>query len=204
MSGARLFEVFQQDLKFHLKRPLLWVLLLLLAFLTYSLSMGHAQIGSGDARVGGHKAFINSEFALTQLFIFLSSLIYVFFVSVAAGMSMIRDDEHKVGELLHSTPLQPGEYVWGKFLAVFVAFVAVLAVHLGMAMTCNHLLPHGTNADYIGPFHLMSYIRPALVFMVPTLILFCGTCFAIGGLTRKPVLVFFLPIAVIIVGVFFL
>jgi len=25
-------------------------------------------------------------------------------------MSMIRDDEAKVGELLHSTPLQPGEY----------------------------------------------------------------------------------------------
>ncbi|HEY6196328.1 MAG TPA: ABC transporter permease, partial [Candidatus Eisenbacteria bacterium] len=204
MSGVRLFEVFRQDLKFHLRRPLLWVLILLLGFLAYSISVGHAQIGSGDARVGGHKAFITSEFALTQLLIFLGSLIYVFFVSVAAGMSMIRDDEAKVGELLHSTPLRPDEYVWGKFLAVLVAFLAVLGVHLAMTMVFNHLLPHGSNSDYIGPFQLMAYLRPALVFMLPTLILFCGTSFAIGGLTKRPVLVFFLPIAVISVGVFFL
>ena len=204
MSGRRLFEVFQQDLKFHLRRPLLWVQLALLVFLAYSISTGHAQIGSGDARVGGHKAFINSEFALTQLLIFLTSLIYVFFISVAAGMSMIRDDEYKVGELLHSTPLRPSEYVWGKFLAVLMAFVAVLGVQLALTMAFNHLLPHGTNAEYIGPFRLMAYLRPALVFTLPTLILFCGACFAIGGLTRKPVLVFFLPIAVITLGVFFL
>src|SRR6185503_3914266 len=58
--------------------------------------------------------------------------------------------------------------------------------------------------DYVGPFRLASYLRPALVFALPSLVLFCGACFAIGGLTRKPVLVFFLPIAVLMVGVFFL
>ena len=45
MSPRRLFEIFRQELQFHLRRPLLWVLLLLLAFLAYSLSTGHAQIG---------------------------------------------------------------------------------------------------------------------------------------------------------------
>jgi ABC-type transport system involved in multi-copper enzyme maturation permease subunit len=204
VSARRFLEVFQQDLKFHLRRPLFWVLLLILGFLAYSISIGHAQVGSGDARVGGHKAFVNSEFALTQLMIFLTTLIYVFFVSVAAGMSMIRDDEAKVGELLHSTPLQPGEYVWGKFLAVLVAFLAVLGAHLAIMMVCNQLLPHGSNADYIGPFSLSAYLRPALVFTLPTLILFCGTSFMIGGISRRPVLVFFLPIAVLSAAAFFL
>ena len=204
MSGARLWEIFQQEIQFHVRRPLLWVQLLILGFLTYSISIGHASVSSGDARVGGHKAFINSEFAISQLLIFLCALIYVFFASVAAGMSMIRDDEAKVGELLHSTPLKPGEYVWGKFLAVLAAFVATLGIHLALMMLFNHALPHGSNAEYIGPFRLASYLRPALVFALPALVLFCGTCFAIGGLTRKPVLVFFLPIAVLMVGVFFL
>src|SRR6185369_10015784 len=204
VSGTRLWEIFQQEIQFHARRPLLWVQLLILGFLTYSISIGHASVSSGDARVGGHKAFINSEFAISQLLIFLCALIYVFFASVAAGMSMIRDDEAKVGELLHSTPLKPGEYVWGKFLAVFTMFVATLAVHLGLMMLFNHVLPHGENADYVGPFHLASYLRPALVFALPSLMLFCGACFGIGGLTRKPVLVFFLPIAVLMVGVFFL
>jgi ABC-type transport system involved in multi-copper enzyme maturation permease subunit len=204
VNGARLWEIFKQEIQFHVRRPLLWVQLLILGFLTYGISTGHASVSSGDARVGGHKAFINSEFAISQLLIFMSCLIYVFFASVAAGMSMIRDDETKVGELLHSTPLKPGEYVWGKFLAVLAAFVGTLAIHLSMMMLFNHALPHGENAEYVGPFHLASYLRPALVFALPSLVLFCGACFAIGGLTRKPVLVFFLPIAVLMIGVFFL
>jgi len=204
VNGARLRELYQQELRFHTRRPLLWVLLLLIGFMVWSISNGNASIQSGDARVGGTKAFINSEFALTQLMIFLISLIYVFFVSVAAGMSMIRDDEAKVGELLHSTQLTPAEYVWGKFLGVLVPLLAVLAVNVGLLMFCNHLLPHGSNAEYIGAFRLESYLRPALWFALPTLVLFSGTCFAIGGLTRKPVLVFFLPIAVLMLGVFFL
>src|SRR5262245_12230877 len=172
--------------------------------MAWTMSNGNASISSGDARVGGTKAYINSEFALTQLLIFLPSLIYVFFASVAAGMSIVRDDEAKVGELLHSTPLRPSEYVWGKFLGVLAALLAVLVLHLGLIMACNHLLPHGANAEYLGPFRLASYLRPALLFALPTLVLFCGACFAIGGLTRRPVLVFFLPIAVVMVGVFFL
>jgi ABC-type transport system involved in multi-copper enzyme maturation permease subunit len=204
VSGTRWWEIFKQEIQFHARRPLLWVQLVILGFLTYGISTGHATVSSGDARVGGHKAFINSEFAISQLLIFMSCLIYVFFASVAAGMSMIRDDEAKVGELLHSTSLKPGEYVWGKFLAVFAMFVATLAVHLGLMMLFNHVLPHGENADYVGPFRLASYLRPALVFALPSLMLFCGACFAIGGLTRRPVLVFFMPIAVLMVGVFFL
>jgi len=204
VSGTRLWEIFKQEIQFHVRRPLLWVQLLILGFLTYGISTGHATVSSGDARVGGHKAFINSEFAISQLLIFMTCLIYVFFASVAAGMSMIRDDEAKVGELLHSTPLKPSEYVWGKFFAVLAAFVATLGIHLSLMMLFNHLLPHGSNAEFIGAFRLASYLRPALVFALPTLVLFCGTCFAIGGLTRKPVLVFFLPIAVLMVGVFFL
>ena len=204
MSFTRLLEVYRQELQFHAKRPLLWVQVALLGFMLYAISMGNAQIGSGDARVGGHKAFINSEFALTQLFIFLASLIQVFFAAVAAGMSMIRDDEAKVGEIIHSTPLRPSEYVWGKFLAVMTSFTVVLALQVAMAMAFNHLMPHGKNADFVGPFHLASYLRPALIFALPSLVLFCGACFAIGGLTRKPVLVFFLPVTVLIVGAFFL
>ena len=67
MSGTRLWEIFKQEIQFHARRPLLWVQLVILGFLTYGISTGHATVSSGDARVGGHKAFINSEFAISQL-----------------------------------------------------------------------------------------------------------------------------------------
>lgn len=204
MNAARTLEVFRQEFAHNLRRPLFWVLVVLLGFMIFMLSTGHASIGSGDARVGGHKAWLTSEFALAQTLIMLISIIYVFFVSVAAGMAVIRDDEQKVGELIHSTPLQPAEYVWGKFLAVLASFLGVLLLQVGFSMLCNHLLPHGSNAEYIGPFAAVNYLRPALVFAIPTLVLFTGACFAIGGLSRLPVLVFAFPIVVLLVDAFFL
>ncbi|MEO5617474.1 MAG: hypothetical protein ABIS67_06855 [Candidatus Eisenbacteria bacterium] len=204
MNLGRLFEVARLDLAHNLRRPLFWVQLLILGFFAWALSNGNASIGSGDARVGGTKAWITSEFANTQMMVILVAVLYVFFASVGAGMSLIRDEELQVGDVLHATRLTPAEYVWGKFLAVQVSFLAVLALHVGLTMFFNHVLPHGTNADYIGPFVLGNYLRPALLFGVPMLVLFCGACFAIGAITRQPVLVFGLPIAQVLIGSFFL
>ena len=50
---GRFFEVFRQEFTHNLRRPLFWVLILLLGFMSFEPSTGHAQIGSGDARVGG-------------------------------------------------------------------------------------------------------------------------------------------------------
>lgn len=204
MNAARTFEVFRQEFTHNLRRPLFWVQALILGFMVFMLSTGRAQMSSGDARVGGHKAWLTSEFAVAQTLIMLISILYVFFVSVAAGMSVIRDDEQKVGELLHSTPLQPREYVWGKYLAVLASFTGILVAQVAFAILCNHVLPHGTNADYIGPFAIGNYLRPLVVFALPTLVLFTGACFAIGGLSRMPVLVFAFPIGVLLLDAFFL
>jgi ABC-type Na+ efflux pump permease subunit len=204
MNAARTFEVFRQELSHNLRRPMFWVLLLLIGFMAWAMSQGHAEMSSGDARVGGHKAWLTSEFAVTQLLILMVSVVYVFFVSVAAGMSIIRDDEQNVGELLHATPLRPSEYVWGKYAAVLGSFLAVLGLHVGMLMLFNHAIPHAENVDSIGPFAIVNYLRPGLLFGAPLLILFTGACFAVGGLTRSPLLVFVFPVAVLLLGAFFL
>lgn len=204
MNAARTLEIFRQEVSHSLRRPLFWVQLVLVFFFVFMMSIGRAQMSSGDARVGGQKAWLTSEFAVAQTMIMLVSLIYVFFVSVAAGMAVIRDDEQKVGELLHATPLRPAEYVWGKYLGVLASFLAVLALHVGFAMICNHVLPKGENAEFIGPFVITNYLRPLVLFALPTLVLFTGACFAIGGLTRMPVLVFSFPIAVLLLDAFFL
>ena len=199
-----MLEVARLDLMHNLRRPLFWVQLLILGFFTWELAGGGASLGSGDARVGGTKAWITSEFAVTQMLVILVSVLYVFFVSVAAGMALIRDEELQVGDVLHATRLTPGEYVWGKYLAVLVSFVGVLAFHIGFTMFCNHVVPHAANADYLGPLAIGNYLRPALLFALPTLVLFTGVCLAIGALTRQPVLVFSFPIAQVLVGAFFL
>jgi ABC-type transport system involved in multi-copper enzyme maturation permease subunit len=202
--NARVFEIFRQEFTHNLRRPLFWFQILLVGFFVFELSRGQAQMSSGDARVGGHKAWITSEFAVSQLLIMMVSIIYTFFVSVGAGMSVIRDEDQKVTELLHATRLTPGEYVWGKYLAVLASFAWVLAMQLGLMMLFNHVMPHGSNADSIGPFAIMNYLRPVFVFALPMLILSTGVAFAVGGLTRNAILVFVLPVGVLLFGAFFL
>jgi ABC-2 type transport system permease protein len=204
MSASRWFRVFWLDLRFYFKRPLFWVLVLVVTLTSWGLSSGTLQISTGDSRVGGTKAWITSEFAVTQMLAIVVFIFYGFFIAVAAGMPVIRDDEMKMADLLHSSPLSVGEYVWGKFAAVLIAFLAVLGLHLVMMIFFNHFVPNEHSLEIRGPFALSHYLFPALTFAVPTIAFLCGTAFAVGEWTRRPIVLFFLPIASLLICGFFL
>jgi ABC-type transport system involved in multi-copper enzyme maturation permease subunit len=204
VSLRRVWQVARVDLAHNPRRFFFWLWLVIIGFMAWSLSSGNAQMRSGDARVGGTEAWLTSEFSVGMQLSMLVLMIYAFFVAIAAGMLVIRDRELAVGELLHSTPLKAGEYVWGRFLAVTLCFLGVLVLHLLCMIVIYHVLDRPSMDDLRGPFHLGNYLRPALVFAVPTIIFFAGTAFATGTLTRKPIVVFFLPVAFIVVCGFFL
>jgi ABC-type Na+ efflux pump permease subunit len=204
MNPRRFGLVFGRDFSHDMRRALFWIWVALLVFLAWSFSTGKVRIQSGDSAVGGTKAYITSEFAVAQQLIVFTCLVYGFFVSVAAGMTVIQDDECQVGELLHATSLRPGEYIWGKFLAVLAASAVVLAIHALATVLFNHGLYSGETKEFRGPLALANYIKPALVFSMPTIIFFAGVSFYVGERTRRPVLIFFLPVAVLLGCVFFL
>src|SRR2546423_1226656 len=128
--SSRFRAVFGLELAHTLKRPLVWFLLVVLVLLTWGMSMGNVTIQSGDASVGGKKAWLTSEFSVAFELIVVA-ILYWFFLSIAAGTVVLADDEQKVTEILGATPLSPAEYVWGKFLAVWTAFLGIVLCHLG-------------------------------------------------------------------------
>jgi ABC-2 type transport system permease protein len=204
VSARRLFEVFRLEFSHHLRRPLFWILLLLLAFTAWGLSTGNMRISAGDSDVGGTKAWITSQFAMARVLSAVVMLFYGFFVAVAAGMTVIKDEEFGIGGILHSTPLSAAEYVWGKFLSVLATFALMLAIELGMHMFANHALASAKSAEFVGPLVLANYVRPALLFCLPVILLYAGTSFALGAIARRPILVFVLPVAMLLVCGFFL
>ena len=204
MSVRRLWWVARLDLAHNARRFFFWFWLAIIILLTWSLSSGNARIVSGDASVGGTEAWLTSEFAVGQQLSMIILLAYGFFVAVAAGMLVIRDGELGVGEVLHSTSLRPGEYVWGRFLGVTASACAILALHLLAMIVIYHVLNRPSMDEMRGPFHIVNYLRPALVFGVPTIVFIAGASFAVGTLTRKPILVFFLPVALVLACGFFL
>lgn len=204
MSLRRLGATFGVEFGHSFRRPLFIMLAVVLVLTAFGLSSGQMRISSGDSTVGGMKAWITSEFAQTQLMTFLALLWYAFFIAVAAGLSLLRDRETKVDVLLHSTPLTPGEYVWGRFLAVTGGFLVLMGWQIAAVAFFNHAVPNAAAQEIRGPFALMHYVKPVLTMGLPFLIFYTGISMYVGERTRNPVLVFVLPVATLLVCGFFL
>jgi len=203
-SLRRFGTVFTGDLAHHIRRPLFIVWALILGLSALGMSSGTVRIQSGDATVGGTKAYVTSEFAVAMQLAVVTVLFYGFFVAISAGMTVIQDDQWRLGELLHATPLRPGEYIWGKFTAVLAGCALVLVLHLASMLFFNHVLPNSEAQQMRGPLHVLNYLRPVLLFSIPTIIFLAGISFWVGEWTRRPVLVFVLPVVVLLVDIFFL
>ncbi len=202
--NARARAVFRQELAHTFGRPLFWFLVFLVVLLSWGMSTGDVRIASGDTSVGGTQAWITSEFSFAYVLTAMVTVLYSFFASIAAGLALARDRDLGLTEIFHSTPLTPGEYVWGKFLALLTGFLAVLAVHLVAAAFFNHVLPNPAAAEIRGPFEVLNYLRPALVFGVPALLFVLGTAFFLGERWRQPATVFLFPVALFFACAFFL
>ena len=206
MSARRLWLVARHELAFNARRPMFYICLTAIGLIIWGLSTGSVSIiiASGDATVGGKKAFITSEFAAAQILAVTVATLISFFVAAAAGMSVIRDGELRVGELLHATPLTPGEYIAGKFAATIGTILGIIATVIALMLLFFHVIPNAEMADTLGPLVLMNYFRPAAVFSLPMLVFVAGAAFALGAWTRRAILVFVLPIVLVLAGFFFL
>ena len=204
LALLRFRTVFLGDLIYHARRPLFAVWALVLVLTAWGLSSGSVRIVSGDAAVGGTKAHITSEFAIAMQLGIFTTLFYAFFISVAAGMTIIQDEEWRLGDLLHATRTSPRRVHLGQVRRR----AGRLPDHPEYSPGGDRfLLPHDTQCEaqeFRGPFHLLNYLKPALVFSVPTIVFLAGVSFAMGEWTRRAVLVFLLPVAIVILDGFFL
>ena len=114
MSVGRVWATARLDLAHNLRRPLFWIFVVLLGLVAWGFSSGDMRIQSGDSTVGGTKAFITSEFAIAQMLSVFVLLLYAFFIAVGAGMTVLRDEELKVGAKIRTESLKD-HASWGFF-----------------------------------------------------------------------------------------
>ena len=204
MSWRRLAAVCLFDLKENFKRPLLWIWLFLVLLMAMVMSAGVLKIHSGQDMAGGIQAHVTSQFANAYEISLFVAILFPLFVAVVSGMAVIRDGELQLEPLLHSTPLRPSEYVWGKFLAAVVTSFGVLGLQVVLLILFKQGLTGAGKPELVGDFVLASYLVPALVFSVPLILFVAGLTFAIGEGTRNAVLVNMVPLIILLGCVFFL
>jgi ABC-2 type transport system permease protein len=191
----RAWAVARLELTEAATRPLYLLWALFLGYNAYLMSRASWIYRSIDTSVGTQVSWVNSEFQIAFVFALIVFLMIAFLVALAAGMPSVRDSSTRVDELLHATPLSVREYVWGRFLGSLLGILAVLAFFAVSLLFFNHVLPDSGVPESYGPLRLGSVVRPALVFLVPPTVLLAGLAFLIGVATRRPILVFLLPVA---------
>lgn len=195
MSIRRLWLVTRLDLQESLRRPFFWFWVIFMGWNAWMVSRGAWLVRSNSTSMGGNLAYVNSEFQIAYVAAIMGFFVLSIFVAIAAGTPLIRDAENKVGEVLHSTPLTPGEYVWGKFLGAFGSTLLALAFFVALTILFTHGMPNPERPEAYGPFALRIYVVPILIILVPTALFIAGLAFALSRFTGNLILVFFIPIA---------
>ena len=201
---GRWWEVTRRELISGLRRPAYWVLFVVLFFMAWGWSEGTVTIASGDSTVGGERSHVTSVFAQSMIQCVVVMAIGAWFLAIAAGLVVIRDLELQVTEVFHSTRLTPGEYVWGKFAGALGVFLVIWILYLCTGAVFNHVVAAGEDTRHIGEFMLGNYLFPTVLFGLPQILLFAGVPFFLGTWTRRPIIVFFFPVAVLLVTLGFL
>jgi len=194
MVPYRVLAIARQELRTHARSPLAWGLLAFALFATLFVNPA-AMIPTGDAAIGGVQPFSNSRHAMAQSFALTGLIFYTFLTSLMAGLSVLRDDEARVGDLLHASPLTAAEYILGKFLGVAGALSAILALHVTMAIAWYEGGAFLGSAAIRGPFRLLNYVIPALLFLVPGVMFCAALSFAAGERTRSAFAAYAMPTA---------
>ncbi len=200
----RWWEVTRRELISGLRRPAYWILFVVLFFMAWGWSEGAVTIASGESTVGGERSHVTSVFAQSMIQCVVVMGIGAWFLAIAAGLVVIRDLELQVTEVFHSTRLTPGEYVWGKFAGALGVFFVIWILYLCTGAVFNHVVAAGEDVRHIGEFSLGNYLFPTMLFGLPQILLFAGVPFFLGTWTRRPIVVFFFPIAVLLVTLVFL
>lgn len=200
---SRFRAVFLTDFRANLKRAFFWIWYALLALNAWLISTGNWIIRSVDTSVGTQKSFVNSEFQIAFVFALMPFLMLGIFMAIEAGTTVLRDSQWKVADILHTTPLTPNEYTWGKFLAVLANALVVIGLFVITLFFLNEIVPH-PGSDIHGPIHLRNYIFPTIAFVLPALIFTASCAFAIGVFTRRTALVYLFPVALLLIAMNFL
>lgn len=168
LKGVLLFE-----LRAHAGR-----LTFVLAALFFGL-LGFATAATG---FGPDDVLLNGPYTITNA-MGLLCLGTVFSLTLFCAQSVLRDDEHRMAEIVYSTAVTRTDLLLGRFLGSFLAAVASFAAAPAGMVLGTFLVPHQQGS--VGPFSIAHYAWPFAVLVLPSMLFVGAVLFAVAALTRS-------------------
>ncbi|MBI3473624.1 MAG: hypothetical protein HY013_19895 [Candidatus Solibacter usitatus] len=186
------------ELRRHLRAVSTYVYFLLfaaLAFLLMTAAAGGFQSASVVTGTGG-KVLVNSPYTLAT-FISILSYFGLLVISAITGKAAFQDFDHQTHSFFFTAPISKGQYLGGRFLAAILILLAIFSsVALGLAL--GTAMPFIDRAR-VGPNHLLGYVQPYLVAVLPNLLVLGALFFSLAALTRR-ILPVYMTSVILLVG----
>jgi len=178
-----LIEVFRFELRYRLRQPVFYLLLLAFFFLAFgAITTDSVQIGGSIGKVARN--------APAVLVVWLGALSAIGLLVVTAFVSSAvnRDHELQVQEIFFSTPVSKTAYLGGRFAgSVALTFLVMIASALGFWL--GSVMPF-QEAQYIVPFQWSPYLFGLGAMALPNLFLAGAIFFTVATLTRRVLLTY--------------
>ncbi|HEX7709263.1 MAG TPA: M1 family aminopeptidase [Thermoanaerobaculia bacterium] len=176
-------EIVRFEIDYRLRRPYTWILGGVFVAVSWLLAVG-MLVGEAE-RAGDLHANAPSLVGMATVLISMLGLV----ISAALfSEAALRDDETKMFALFATSPLTKTDYLAGRFvgtLLVNILFVSIVPIMLMLLMR-----PPFVKGEFLGPFRAASYLEPAIVLLLPTVLFTGALLFAVGVLTRRTLAVF--------------
>lgn len=177
-------EIFLFDLKHNFRKPQTYIFFGIFFILT--LLLGLFAAGVFNVATGDSNLVMNSANAVSGIIAGLNEGILglvnsVILVAVMAT-AIQKDYEFNTHPLYFTKPISKGSYFFGRFFSSFITALFVFSAQLiGYYIGCLF----GIGKPVMGPFELMNFLQPFLIFMVPNILLLGVIFFAITTFTRN-------------------
>lgn len=172
------FEICRFELRQQLKAPLFWIVAAIFGALAFALVSTDAVI------VGGASGNVlrNAPMVIVRLLSVLTVL-SVFLVTIFVAGAALRDFDQRTSELFFTTPMSRGAYLGGRFVAGYLAALAImLTCALGVAV--GGMMPW-IDAERLGPASWHGYAWAFGVMVMPDMLFMAALLFLIASTTRS-------------------
>ncbi len=143
------------------------------------LGIGFALAATG---FGPENLDVNSRFLVMESLAF-ASLFSVFAVAIFASSAVLRDAEHRMREIVFTTPVGRSHFLTGRFLGAFLA--TLTAVSSSVAGHIAGTWMPWVDPDRVAPFDVVRYLWAFGTLTIPNVLFATALLFAIAVLTRN-------------------
>ncbi|HEY5611577.1 MAG TPA: ABC transporter permease, partial [Thermoanaerobaculia bacterium] len=154
------------------------------AFIAASLAFFGFGFLLSVTRFGADNVAINSPYLVMEAFGLLS-LASIVVVAIFASNAVLRDDEYRMSEIIHSTPVGRFPYLFGRFAGAFLAMLTTMAFS-GAGMVLGVVMPW-LDPHRVAAMDARPYLAAFAVIAIPNVLFATAVVFAVAILTRNAI-----------------